>query len=81
MAERMTLALALAACLCLSHTARAQGGGSRDRRPPSRLARLVEANVVATHAYQVLLARSGGKAATRSRWGSTGLRLRASSPS
>jgi len=61
MTKRMTLALALTACLGLSHAARAQDGGAHASRPPSRLARLVEANVVATHAYQVLLARRGGK--------------------
>src|ERR1700693_4502964 len=36
--------------------------GARTRQTgASRLAQLVEANVVATHAYQVLLARKSGK--------------------
>ena len=39
-----------------------KGQGDRPRaRDDARLARLVEANVIATHAYQVLLARKSGK--------------------
>lgn len=51
MIKRMTFALLLALCLPVLCAAQAT----------SRLARLVEANVVATHAYQVLLAKRGGK--------------------
>lgn len=49
---------------CLTFQVRAQGGsgGGEDRRgAASRLAQLVEANVIATHAHQILLARKSGK--------------------
>jgi hypothetical protein len=61
MTKRMTFALALALCLPAWCAAQAQRRGARAAQAPSRLARLVEANVVATHAYQVLLAKRGGK--------------------
>src|SRR5215208_398627 len=38
-----------------------QGVARANKRGPSRLAQLVEANVIAVHAYQILLARKSGK--------------------
>src|SRR5215204_301650 len=50
--------------VCLASQAHARGGaGGRGDRPGAapRVAQLVEANVIATHAYQVLLAEKSGK--------------------
>src|SRR5919206_4670391 len=58
---RIILALGLALCVSGPYAARAQDGGASVAPNASRLARLVEANVVATHAYQVLLAKRSGK--------------------
>src|SRR3712207_1915509 len=46
---------------CLTFQAQAQVGGEGRRGAASRLAQLVEANVIATHAHQVLLAGKSGK--------------------
>src|SRR4051812_6152568 len=54
----------LSFALLLSCAARGQGRAAARResvKETERLARLVEANVVATHAYQVLLAKRSGK--------------------
>jgi hypothetical protein len=46
---------------CLFGLCEAQDRSERESEYATRLARLVEANVVATHAYQVLLAKRSGK--------------------
>ena len=53
----------VAACLAVQAYAQAGAGGEGEGRRggASRVARLVEANVVATHAYQILLAKKSGK--------------------
>ena len=58
---RLTL-VCVAACIASQVHAQAGAGGRGGRRgAASRAAQLVEANVIATHAYQVLLARKSGK--------------------
>ena len=52
----------VAACLASQVHAQAGAGGRGGRRgAASRVAQLVEANVIATHAYQILLAKKSGK--------------------
>lgn len=57
--RRLTF-VCLAACLAFKGQARA-GGEDNRRGSASRFAQLVEANVIATHAYQILLAGKSGK--------------------
>ena len=61
----LTLICLLLAGLSPAGLALAQGGMARDAGPKSggdgRLARVVEANIIATHAHQVLLARRSMK--------------------
>ncbi|HZB44421.1 MAG TPA: hypothetical protein VE360_04230, partial [Pyrinomonadaceae bacterium] len=54
------LILVCVAALLSAPLARAQGGAGR-RGAAARLEQLVEANVIATHAYQILLAEKSGK--------------------
>ncbi len=51
----------IALSICAARPASAQSN-SATQSPARRLARLVEANIIATHAYQVLLAKKSGKA-------------------
>src|SRR5215207_252417 len=77
--RRLTL-VGVAACLVIQAQAHAVAGGDGDRRgAASRVAQLVEANVIATHAYQVLLAKKSGKgdAACFARGGLSDERLQA----
>jgi hypothetical protein len=53
----------VATCLAFQAPAIAAGGDNR-RGTASRVAQLVEANIIATHAYQILLAQKSGKGDT-----------------
>lgn len=59
LALRRLMLVCVAACLAFQSQAVGADGGKR-RVPSSRVAQLVEANVIATHAYQVLLAKKSG---------------------
>jgi hypothetical protein len=60
-AVRLSLTFVVLLSLAATAAVHGQGVARADKNSASRLAQLVEANVIAVHAYQILLAKKSGK--------------------